>query len=146
MYANPIYVFRLEDKELYHTCRQEIPFYAICLVANDTPDSGATMRFVHPQADRSAPPLAGTLQGFSCLFNAACLSEKMQNILRALPMFRKSGSPVYLLNPVQVDRFRRLFEQMLEEVNNNYAFKYELLGNYLAEMLHQVLKLQPCRA
>jgi len=146
MYAKPIYVFRLEDAALYNTCRQDIAYYAICLVANDTPGTGATMRFVHPQTPRAPGSLPGNPSGFSCLFNVAYLSEKMQSILHALPMFRKGASPVYSLNAVQVERFRRLFEQMLEEVNNNYAFKYELLGNYLAELLHQVLKLQPCRA
>ncbi|WP_315818337.1 hypothetical protein [Paraflavitalea speifideaquila] len=42
---------------------------------------------------------------------------------------------------------RDVFEKMLVEANNNYTFKYELLGNYLAEIIHQALKIlsSPCR-
>lgn len=141
--AKQFYVCRLEevDKSILH--QQRAGYHAISLVAGNTPGAVSTLRFCNPQG-----PLAGELlpkkqAGFACYFNSAFLSAGMHDMLQSLPMFRMGTSPVYFLNPAQGNHIRRLFEKMLEEVNNNYIYKYELLGNYLATIIHQVLKIQP---
>jgi hypothetical protein len=134
------YVFRLEERNRVFA-QQQADYYAISLVANNTPGAGAMLCFHNPHAPQTAGSCAPKPTGFSCLFNAAFLSAKMQTVLHGLPMFRKEVNPVYFLNPRQDNNIRELFEKMLLEVNNNYTFKYELLGNYLAEIIHQALKI-----
>lgn len=139
--AKQFYVFRLKESTTTFTHQQQDGYYAISLLSHNTPGSGAMLCFYNPHtlpAGRSVPARS---DGFSCMFNAAFLSQKMQGILQALPMFRKEDSPVYFLNPKQNNSISELFEKMLEEVNNNYTFKYELLGNYLAEIIHHALKI-----
>jgi len=132
------YAFRLEENVKTFSHHQQDDYYTITLL-NDTPGAGATLYFRNPHAEESLPAHA---TGFSCMFNDAFLSAKMQDILTILPMFRKGTVPVYFLNPKQNKILRELFDKMLEEVNNHYTFKYELLGNYLAEIIHHALKLQ----
>lgn len=138
-YAKQFYVFRLEENGNTVTPQQQTDYFTISLVGNNIPGAKTMLCFYGPQAAGSLP---GNPAGFSCLFNTAFLSGKMQGIFRALPMFRQNANPVYFLNQRQDKRIRELFEKMLEEVNNNYTFKYELLGNYLAEIIHYALKLQ----
>ena len=137
------YVFRLQENGNSFTHQQQADYYAISLVSNNTPGVEALLCFHNLQAPQPGGSIAYQRSGFSCLFNAAFLSHKMQDVLHALPMFRKEARPVYYLNKKQNNSVRELFEKMLEEANNNYAFKYELLGNYLAEIIHHALKMQP---
>lgn len=141
-HAKQFYVFRLEDGNIFNQ-QQRADYYAIFLVANNTPGAATRLCFYNPHVSQATGSLSGKLAGFSCLFNATFLSAQMRNVLHALPMFRKGGNPVYFLNPRQDYYLRELFEKMLVEVNNNYTFKYELLGNYLAEIIHHALKIQP---
>lgn len=141
-YAKQFYVFRLEENSNTVTPQQQADYFTISLVSNSTPGAKTMLCFYGPQAPQAAGSLPGNPAGFSCLFNTAFLSGKMQGIFRALPMFRQNANPVYFLNQRQDKRIRELFEKMLEEVNNNYTFKYELLGNYLAEIIHYALKIQ----
>jgi AraC family transcriptional activator of pobA len=141
--AKQFYVFRLQENGSSFTHQQQADYYAISLVSNNTPGAEALLCFHNPQAPQPGGSIVYQRPGFSCLFNAAFLSQKMQDALHALPMFRKEARPVYYLNKKQNNSVRELFEKMLEEANNNYAFKYELLGNYLAEIIHHALKMQP---
>lgn len=139
--AKQFYVFRLEERNRIIAHQQRADYYAISLVANNTPGAGAMLYFHNPHVPQAAGACPPKPTGFSCLFNAAFLSAKMQTVLHALPMFRKEVNPVYFLNSRQDNNIRELFEKMLVEVNNNYTFKYELLGNYLAEIIHQAMKI-----
>lgn len=141
-YARQFHVFRLEENNTAFTPQQQAGYYAISLVSSHTPGAATRLCFYSPHTPQAAGSLAGNPAGFSCLFNTTFLSARMQDIFRALPMFRKNANPVYFLNARQDKRIRDLFEKMLQEVNNNYAFKYELLGNYLAEIIHYTLKIQ----
>ena len=138
--AKQFFVFRLEERNRIFA-QQQADYYAISLVANNIPGAGAMLYFHNPHAPQAAGPCPPKPTGFSCLFNAAFLSVKMQTALQGLPMFRKEVNPVYFLNSRQDNNIRELFEKMLVEVNNNYTFKYELLGNYLAEIIHQAMKI-----
>jgi hypothetical protein len=141
--AKQFYVFRLQENGNNFTHQQQADYYAISLVSNNTPGAEAMLCFYNPQAPHAGGSTERKRTGFSCLFNAAFLSHKMQDILHSLPMFRKGANPVYFLNTKQNNSINELFEKMLEEVNNNYTFKYELLGNYLAEIIHHTLKMEP---
>jgi hypothetical protein len=140
-HVNQFHVFRLEENDRTSFRQPGGDYYAICLISNHTPGTGAQLHFHHPQAKQAAVSLSRKPAGYSCLFNASFLSDKMQGLLQSLPMFSKGANPVYFLNAAQDLLIRDVFEKMLEEVNNNYTFKYELLGNYLAEIIHQAMKI-----
>ena len=142
-YAKQFYVYRLEESNNKTFIQQQTDYYSISLITNNTPGQGAILCFCNPHAPHIGGSPENKKAGFSCMFNTAFLSQKMQGTLHALPMFRKGANPVYFLNTKQDNSIRTLFEKMLEEVNNNYAFKYELLGNYLAEIIHHAFKIQP---
>ncbi|AXY76259.1 hypothetical protein D3H65_20680 [Paraflavitalea soli] len=140
--AKQFYVFRLEERNrIFSPQQRQTDYYAISLIAGNTPGAGTMLCFHNPQVPQATGSCPPKPTGFFCLFNTAFLSAKMQTLLHALPMFRKEVNPVYFLDPGQDNNFRELFEKMLVEVNNNYTFKYELLGNYLAEIIHQALKI-----
>ena len=142
-YAKQFFVCRLEELDKVAFYQQKTGYHAISLIAGNTPGAEIRLCFCNPQGYRAGDPLPHKQAGFACFFSTAFLSAKMHEMLQALPMFRKGTCPVYFLNPAQGNHIRRLFEKMLEEVNNNYTFKYELLGNYLATIIHQALKIQP---
>lgn len=143
MYAKPIYVFRLEEEDRIVRYPPENSYYAISLIAMPTPGAGGILCFHPPQTPQTGEAPATPATGFSCLFNAAKLSTHLQRTLAKLPMFKKEGAPVYLVLPALHTSLRSLFEKMLTELNNNYVFKYELIANYLSQIIHQALKLQP---
>ncbi|WP_276479927.1 hypothetical protein [Paraflavitalea pollutisoli] len=143
MYAKPIYVFRLEEEDRIVRYPPESSYYAISLIAMPAPGAGGILCFHPLQTPQTGEAPAMPATGFSCLFNAAKLSHHLQRSLPLLPMFKKDGIPVYWLLPGLHANLHALFEKMLMELNNNYAFKYELLANYLSQIIHQALKLQP---
>lgn len=122
--------------------QQQADYHAISLIAGNTPGAATMLCFCNPQKPCTGEPLFPRA-GFACFFSTAFLSIGMHNKLLTLPMFKKGTCPVYFLNSAQGNHIQRLFEKMLEEVNNNYTYKYELLGNYLATIIHHVLKMRP---
>jgi AraC family transcriptional activator of pobA len=140
--AKQFHVFRLEENAKAFSHQQQADYYTISLISTYTPGAETMLCFYNPHAPQAGGSLTGKLAGFSCLFNTAFLSAKMQGIIHNLPMFRKGANPVYFLNSGQDACIRELFEKMLAEVNNNYIFKYELLSNYLAAVIHHALKIQ----
>jgi AraC family transcriptional regulator, transcriptional activator of pobA len=63
--------------------------------------------------------------------------------LKDLPMYSPQGKPVYVLNAQQDAAFELIFQKMLDELDSNYVFKYDLIRNYILELIHGALKLQP---
>lgn len=139
-YAPPFYVLRLGGDEPLVFPQPPADYFAIVLISDPTPGGGSRLYFYKPPAPPAA--VTGKPTGFSCLFHTSLLSTKMREQLQALPMFFDGASPVYFLDPAREKRIRGLFEKMLAEMKEAYVFKYELLGNYLAEIIHQALKIQ----
>ncbi|WP_315818336.1 hypothetical protein [Paraflavitalea speifideaquila] len=94
-HAKPIQVFRLEENDKASFRQPGAHYYAICLISNHTPGTGALLYFHNPQAKQAAVSLSRKPAGYSCLFNAAFLSDKMHGLLQSLPMFSKGANPVY---------------------------------------------------
>ena len=136
------YVFRLEENRQALNRQQQTDYYSISLLNEPPPTEGSMLLFQQPNASH-AGELSPQQTGFSCMFNASLLSGKMQQLLQSLPLFRKEHNKVYVLNPKQNNMLSALFEKMLKEVNTNYTFRNELIGNYVAELIHHALKIQP---
>jgi len=84
--------------------------------------------------------------GYFCIFREEFFSEHMRLSLRELPMYAPGGKPAYMLDSTQDKNVSNVFEKMLEELQSDYRFKFDLIRNYIMEMVHYALKMQPAEA
>lgn len=104
---------------------------------------GDTLVFSNPEIPYTFEPIAEVPGGYFCIFRESFFSEYLRAGLRELPMYRIGGSPAYILDSESTDRISAVFEKMLQEVGSDYRFKYDLLRNYVTEIIHLALKLEP---
>ena len=148
-------VFRTEDYSHSNTrpvpyCRRE--FYKISLIRGEhifhyadksLRVSGITLMFFNPQAPYTLEPLSEIHSGFFCIFSKGFFTESVHGALNQLPMFALGGKPAYLLDMEQDRQVSGIYNRMLSEIASDYAFKYDLLRNYIAELTHFALKSRP---
>jgi len=67
-------------------------------------------------------------------------------VLDDLPIFRPGGYPVFQLSDEEASDITLIFSKMHKELSSDYAFKYDLLRNYVLELIHYGQKLQPMSA
>lgn len=104
---------------------------------------GSTLIFFNPQTPYTFERLTEDDGGYFCIFKDAFFAEHIRGSLKDLPMYAVNGKPAYVLNQQQDQAFEQIFEKMLDELNSTYVFKYDLIRNYILEMIHGALKLQP---
>ena len=104
---------------------------------------GSTLIFFNPQIPYTFERLTDDEGGYFCIFKDAFFAEHIRGSLKELPMYAFNGKPAYMLTQQQDQEFQQIFEKMLHEISSNYVFKYDLIRNYILEMIHGALKLQP---
>ncbi|SFO71022.1 AraC-type DNA-binding protein [Chitinophaga sp. YR627] len=148
-------VFRLEDfqgpsAKTFKYSRRD--FYKINLVrgrnvyhyADKSVElDGSTLTFFNPQVPYTYETLSETKTGFFCIFKEGFFTERMRGSINELPMFAPGGKPSYILTEEQDAHVSQIFTKMLDEINSDYRYKYDLLMNYVTEMIHYALKLEP---
>lgn len=148
-------VFRLDDFVGPNACHlpySRKDFYKITLVrgrsnyhfADKTVEiRGNALLFANPLVPYDWEPLDDNQSGYFCIFTEAFLQRHHVAGALELPMFRPGGQPLYSLTDAQLAGTLQLFEKMSAELDSDYAFKYDLLRNYVFELVHSALKLQP---
>lgn len=148
-------VFRLEDCVVNGSVTVKYSrrdFYKVSLVrghnlyhyADKTIEmNGSALIFCNPQVPYAWEPLSGDNHGYFCIFKESFFTGVMRNNIHELPMMAPGGIPSYLLNKEQDKEVSQLFKKMLGEINSDYVLKYDLLRNYLTEIMHYALKMQP---
>lgn len=104
---------------------------------------GSTILFFNPAVPYRFERLDDDSTGFFCLFKEFFFTESYRNGIQDLPVFATGAKPVYELNQAQDKEIAALFEKMLDEVNSEYRFKYELLRSYVSELIYVVMKMEP---
>lgn len=104
---------------------------------------GTTLMFFNPNVPYTVQSLSESTTGYFCIFTESFFTEKIRGSLNELPMFSIGGKPAYFLNDTQEQFVAGIFEKMLEEINSDYVFKYDLLRNYVTELTHYALKSEP---
>lgn len=100
--------------------------------------------FASPKIPYHWYPLDEHQSGSFCVFTDAFLVKNKSGIvLDELPIFKAGGYPVFELTDQQADEIEPLFKKMQQEITSDYAFKYDLLRNYVLEVIHYGQKLQP---
>lgn len=86
-------------------------------------------------------------KGFFCVFTDHFLPKNSDGTgFDELPLFRSDFHPVFFLDKKQYDYLFAHFEKIDAELNSEYAFKYDLIRNYIFELVHFGQKLQPAPA
>lgn len=82
--------------------------------------------------------------GYFCIFTHDFLTQKKGGVmLDELPIFQPGGYPVFQLTDDAADDITYIFKKMYKEISSDYAHKYDLLRNYVLELIHYGQKLQP---
>jgi len=127
-------------------------FYKVCLMRGkhayhyaekSVAVEGTTLIFFNPNIPYTFESLSESCNGYFCIFTESFFTEKIRGTLNELPMFTLGGEPAFFLNDKQDEYVSGIFEKMLEEIESEYAFKYDLLRNYVTELMHYALKSQP---
>ena len=105
--------------------------------------TGTTLMFFNPQVPYTWESRSEDKTGFFCIFKEAFFTEKLRGNINELPMFTAGGKPSYILNSEQDGHVSQIFLKMLEEINSDYRYKYDLLRNYVTELIHYALKIKP---
>lgn len=150
-------VFRLEDcvgpnKRPVQYSRRD--FYKIALMRGkhafhfadkSLKVSGSTLIFFNPSVPYKFEQLTEDATGYFCIFKESFLSEHFRAGIKDLPMFTPGNKPSYILNKMQDKYVSEVFTKMLEEIQSDYKYKYDLLRNYIMEITHYALKIQPTK-
>ena len=103
--------------------------------------------FATPKIPYHYVPQDDNQSGFFCIFTDEFLIHtKSGVVLDDLPLFQPGGYPVFQLSDEEVEDVTYIFKKIYKELNSEYAYKYDLLRNYVLELIHFGQKLQPATA
>jgi AraC family transcriptional activator of pobA len=150
-------VFRLEDcvgngKTPIQYSRRD--FYKIMLVRGNNiyhyadksvKTEGSTLMFFNPQIPYTfqSQDTSEGMSGYFCIFKEFFFTEKMRGGISDLPMFEPGNKPSYALTAGQYEHVSAVFQKMRAEIDSDYRFKYDLIRNYVTELIHYALKMEP---
>ncbi|MDF3028581.1 MAG: transcriptional regulator, AraC family [Fluviicola sp.] len=79
-----------------------------------------------------------------CVFSPDFITRSNTGfILDELPIFSPGSIPVFELRENEYQYLRTLFSKMKKELSSDYTYKYDLIRNYVMELIHLGQKLQP---
>lgn len=109
--------------------------------------AGNALLFATPKVPYHWIPQDPDQGGHFCVFTDAFLiKNKSGVVLEDLPIFQPGGYPVFEITDEQAAEIGQVFAKMKKEIASGYAFKYDLLRNYVLELIHYGQKLQPAAA
>lgn len=125
-------------------------FYKIMLVVGDINMNYAdrvisvqkqALFFSNPQIPYSCENLERIETGFYCIFNQHFFHKFGD--LNQYSVFQPGGNHVFELSDEQVDQITPIYKKMFDEIQSDYAHKYDVLRNLVFELLHFAMKIQP---
>lgn len=100
--------------------------------------------FANPRIPYSCEVVSPTFSGYTCLFTEEFLKlgDRSESFQQS-PLFKIGGTPVLKLDKEQQEFITNVFKRMLSEQGTNYAFKDELIRNYIHLIIHEAVKMLP---
>src|SRR4249919_2387865 len=100
--------------------------------------------FGNPNIPYSCEAVSSNYSGYTCLFTEEFLKlgDRSESLLQS-PLFKLGGTPIFTLDDEQKDFIIRVFKRMLAEQEADYAFKDEVIRNYINLIIHEAVKMQP---
>ena len=146
--------------EIFRSCKlkPEMPYnrrtyYKISLIAgqNKVEYAGKTIEikdcavlFASPKIPYNYTSLDSNQSGHFCVFTKDFVSKSKIGLeIDNLPVFSPQSDFVYQITAEQFDQLKGVFLKMHKEIVSDYAYKYDLLRNYLMELIHYGQKLTP---
>lgn len=154
-------VFKNEDVVAQFKTKKVMPynkraFYKISLINGSSTSEYADkvieianngLLFATPKVPYHWTPNSEKQSGYFCIFTDEFLiRNKSGVVLDDLPIFKPGGYPVFELTEKESAELTAIFVKMYQELSSNYAYKYDLLRNYVLELIHFGQKLQPATA
>ncbi|MCW3086246.1 MAG: AraC family transcriptional regulator [Bacteroidetes bacterium] len=103
--------------------------------------------FATPKIPYNYIPQDEDQSGYFCVFTADFLTKSKSGVvLDELPIFQAGGYPIFQLSKEDTKETTAIFKKMHKEISSDYAYKYDLLRNYVLELIHIGQKLQPVTA
>lgn len=100
--------------------------------------------FATPKIPYKYIPQDDYQSGHFCIFTKDFLAKSKSGlVLDELPIFKPNGEFIYQIDAKQYKTIEQVFEKMHEEITSDYAYKYDLLRNYVIELIHYGQKLTP---
>lgn len=146
--------------EIYRDCKSktEMPYnrrtyYKISLIkgknkveyANKTIQiEDCAILFASPKIPYNYTNLCTEQAGHFCVFTKDFLpATKIGVKLDQLPVFSPQNDFIFRISTEQFRQFEAIFLKMHEEITSDYVYKYDLLRNYVMELIHFGQKLKP---
>lgn len=103
--------------------------------------------FATPRIPYHYVPLDENQDGYFCIFTPEFLiKNKSGVVLDSLPIFQPGGYPIFQVSDEEAEEITAIFKKMYKELPSDYAYKYDLIRNYVLELIHYGQKLQPATA
>lgn len=100
--------------------------------------------FATPRIPYHYVPRDDKQSGHFCIFTPDfLLQSKSGVVLDELPIFRPGGYPIFQVTREDAKEVTVIFDKIHRELTSNYAYKYDLIRNYVLELIHFGQKLQP---
>jgi AraC family transcriptional regulator, transcriptional activator of pobA len=103
--------------------------------------------FATPKIPYNYTPQDDDQSGFFCIFSDSFLSKSKSGVnLDEFPIYQPGGYPIFQLTDESYNEIQGIFDKMTRELSSDYAYKYDLIRNYVLELIHLGQKLQPATA
>jgi AraC-like DNA-binding protein len=100
--------------------------------------------FASPRIPYRYIPQNENQSGYFCVFTADFMHKSKTALnLDTLPIFSSQSDFVFQISDEQFEVIQQIFLKMSAEIQSDYAFKYDLLRNYVTELIHTGQKLKP---
>jgi AraC family transcriptional activator of pobA len=146
-------VFQIESDANATRIYSRKDFYKICLTTGKSvihyadrsfEQEGTVLFFGNPHIPYSWETISTSYAGYTCLFSEEFLKQSDRSeSLQQSPLFKIGGTPVLMITDEQREFLSSLFQRMIREQQTDYAYKDEVMRNYINLIIHEALKLQP---
>ncbi len=100
--------------------------------------------FATPKIPYRYIPQTNKPKGYFCVFTKEFMSKTKTGLLiDELPIYQPNSDFIYQLTNVQYKALELIFKKMDGELSSEYVYKYDLLRNYIVELIHTGQKLKP---
>jgi AraC family transcriptional activator of pobA len=99
------------------------------------------LSFSNPQIPYKWEHLDEVKEGAFCIFNTHFF-QQFGN-LNQYSVFQPNGTHIFELTDDQVTTIEPIYQKMLDEINSDYVYKYDVLRNLVFELLHFAMKMEP---
>ncbi|MEQ8534994.1 MAG: helix-turn-helix transcriptional regulator [Imperialibacter sp.] len=104
----------------------------------------AALAFANPMIPYNWERLSDNQTGYFCVFTEEFFTNF--GAIRDDPIFQPGSTPSYEVDPADIEEINRFYLQMIEEINSDYVYKYDLIKTLVIQLIHKAIKLKPAEA